>query len=102
MSKQRTIIIIFFCLLMLPSCATHYSSEIVDNPYGFFSGFWHGMICPLTIFINILSWLLSLIGFSFLDNIQIIGRPNTGFWYYVGFIIGLSSSGGGGVASNSD
>jgi len=46
-----------------------------------------------------LSWLLSLVGIEFLSSIQIIGRPNTGFFfYYIGFILGLGANGGGAAA----
>lgn len=76
-------------------CATHYSPESVNDHYGFFSGIWHGMISPYALLTNLVSWLAGVFGFSFLDSIQIIGRPNTGFWYYVGFALGLSAYGGG-------
>ena len=76
-------------LLVLVGCAHHYAPETFEDPYGFFSGLWHGAIAILTIAVNILSWLLSLVGISFLQDIQIIGRPNTGFGYYCGFVIGF-------------
>lgn len=83
----------FFVLLLiatLAGCAAHYTPESVRDPYGFFSGIWHGLLFPFSLMINILSWFLELIGITFLSSIQIIGRPNTGFfWYYVGFILGL-------------
>ena len=79
---------------LVSGCATHYSADAVHDPYGIFSGVWHGIVFPFALFTNIVSWLLGLVGFSFLDSIQIIGRPNTGFWYYVGFVFGLSISGG--------
>ena len=85
----------------LIGCARHFSADAVADPYGFFSGIWHGMIFPITFFANLASWLLSFFGASFLSDIQIIGRPNTGlFFYYIGFAIGLSASVGGGANSN--
>jgi len=80
-------------IALVSGCAQHFTSEAVADPYGFLWGIWHGLVFPLAVFVNVLSWLLSLIGISFLDSIQIIGRPNTGFWYYAGFAIGLTSSG---------
>lgn len=80
---------------MIGGCAAHYRGDLANDPYGFFSGIWHGLIFPFALFTNLGSWLLGLFGFSFLDSIQIIGRPNTGLWYYVGFAIGLSAYGGG-------
>jgi len=79
-------------LLALSGCARHYVDVPYDDPYGFFSGFWHGLIFPLTVCVNLLSWLLSLFGVSFLQGIEIIGRPNTGFFYYLGFFFGLSAA----------
>lgn len=82
-------LILILVLMLLSSCASHYAPEVFADPYGFFSGVWHGMISPLTITVNIISWLLSLVDISFLADIQIIGRPNTGFGYYAGFFIGF-------------
>lgn len=63
-------------ILMLSGCAHHYAG--VSEPYGFFSGFWHGLIFEF-----------SLIGYLFIDGVYIIGEPNTGFFYYTGFVLGL-------------
>ena len=79
----------------ISGCASHYSPDVVSDPYGFISGIWHGMVFPYALCTNIVSWSMALLGFSFLDSIQIIGRPNTGFWYYAGFALGLSAYGGG-------
>lgn len=91
--------ILIVCSL-LSGCAHHFAPENFPDPYGFFSGIWHGFIFPLTLSVNLLSWLLSLFGIDFLSDIQIIGRPNTGvFFYYIGFVFGLSACGGGGANS---
>ena len=85
-------------LLLLSGCANHYTPEAYSDPYGFFGGIWHGFIFPCALFANIVSWFLYLFGVDFLSNIQIIGRPNTGFFfYYIGFFIGLSAWGGAGA-----
>jgi hypothetical protein len=94
----------YFCLaamlLLLSGCAHHYTHQSYSDPYGFFSGIWHGIIFPYALVTNIVSWVLSLFGVSFLADVQIIGRPNTGFFfYYIGFFLGLSSYGGAGAAS---
>ena len=61
-----------------------------------FSGIWHGIVFPYALLTNLVSWLLSLFGVEFLSNIELIGRPNTGvFFYYVGFALGLSANGVG-------
>jgi len=82
-------VLILFSAILLASCASHYNPEVITDPYGFFSGIWHGMIAPITISVNLLSWFLSLFDISFLRDIQIIGRPNTGFFYHFGFVIGF-------------
>ena len=84
-------------VLVLAGCAAHYTAEAVADPYGFFSGIWHGIIFPFALIANILSWLLSFVGIAFLQDVEIIGRPNTGLWYYVGFALGLCSGGSAGA-----
>lgn len=88
---------VFIAFVALVSgCAHHYTEATHSDPYGFWSGIWHGIVFPYALLANIISWVLSLFGFSFLSSIEIIGRPNTGvFFYYVGFFLGFSSYGGG-------
>jgi hypothetical protein len=82
----------FLFVTLLAGCAAHYTPESVHSPYGFFSGLWHGFFFPWALLTNLVSWFLGLFGISLFESIQIIGRPNTGFfWYYVGFIFGLGS-----------
>ena len=79
--------------LFISGCAKHYSGGAThEDPYGIFSGWWHGFIFPISLCINVLSWVLGLIDISLFRNIEIIGQPNTGFFYYVGFIFGFFSS----------
>ena len=82
---------ILLCIIitLLAGCASHHAPEVYADPYGFFFGLWHGFITPLTILVNVISWLLSLLSVSFLNEIEIIGRPNTGIFYYLGYVIGL-------------
>lgn len=88
-SLSLNLVIIVLLINLLIGCAEHYTSQAWADPYGFFSGIWHGIIFPLTCIVNIISWMLSLIGVSFLNDIEIAGRPNIGLWYYVGFILGI-------------
>lgn len=81
-------------LALVTGCAAHYTNDTVHDPYGFFSGVWHGLIFFFALLANVISWACGLVGISFLDSIQLIGRPNTGLWYYVGFAMGLMSAGG--------
>lgn len=85
---------VLFAPLLLAGCASHYGSAAAD-PYGFFFGIWHGLISPYAVIANLLSWALGLAGISFPDSVQIIGRPNTGFFYYLGFFFGLVPYSGG-------
>lgn len=98
--RQQRYLFLIVTLLLLSGCAKHYTVEAYSDPYGFFSGIWHGFIFPYALVANIVSWILSLFGISFLADVQIVGRPNTGFFfYYIGFFLGLSSYGGAGAAS---
>ena len=54
------------------------------RPAGFFAGFWHGVILPVT-------WVLSW----FLPGVRIYETNNNGGWYEFGFVLGISGSVGG-------
>ena len=87
-------LIVILVLLLLSGCAQHYTAEAYNDPYGFLSGILHGILFPFSLIANVISWFLSLLGINVLTEIQIIGRPNTGFFfYYIGFFIGLSAWG---------
>jgi hypothetical protein len=85
--------IVVISLISLAGCAHHYSSTAIDDPYGFFSGVWHGIVFPFALLANVVSWALSIFGVEAMQSIEIIGRPNTGVFYYVGFVFGLGSIG---------
>ncbi len=59
-----------------------------SHTYGFWSGIWHGMTCPL-------SWIGSLI----YDDISIYAVNNSGGWYDLGFVIGIGGLSGTAVNS---
>lgn len=78
-------LILLICISSLYSCAPRgYES----HEAGFFSGIWHGFIL-----------LFSLIGKLFGANIGIYAEHNTGFFYWLGFIIGIVGLSGGGSAA---
>lgn len=52
--------------------------------YGFFSGIWHGICFPFAI-----------IGKIFGADFGIYAENNSGFFYWIGFLIGLGVLGGG-------
>ena len=54
------------------------------QPAGFWAGFWHGLIVPITFIISI-----------FNPNVRIYETSNRGRLYDFGFILGLTGSFGG-------
>ena len=80
------IAVILSCLIF-SSCAdvSHVQNCLVDKPYGFWSGLWHGIIAPL-----------SFIGSLFSDNIAMYAINNNGGWYNFGFVLGAGIIFGGG------
>lgn len=87
--------LLLFVPLALAGCARHYTPQAFAEPYGFWWGVWHGFIFPYALSTNLVSWLLSLVGVDWFDAIEIVGRPNIGTLYYVGFVLGLVPYGGG-------
>jgi len=78
MMYGRYIPFVVFIGLLLTGCAHHNAPEEIVDPYGFFSGLWHGYII-----------VFSFLGWLFVDDVFIIGQPNTGLFYYIGFVLGL-------------
>lgn len=72
-------------IVFATSCAPggHTSHE-----YGFFGGIIHGFV-----------FIFALIGKLFGSGYGIYAEHNTGFTYWLGFIIGIGGLGGGGAAS---
>jgi hypothetical protein len=55
------------------------------SPAGFWAGFWHGLICPITFLVSLLT-----------TEVRIYEVNNRGRWYDFGFVLGLSGAFGGG------
>lgn len=72
---------ILVLILLVSSCAPEGYTSV---EYGFFSGIWHGVCLPFAI-----------IGKIFGSDIGIYAENNSGFLYWIGFIIGLGGLGGG-------
>ena len=85
---------IFLCLILLTGCASHYEGANVVDPYGFFSGIWHGFILGFALLGVIASHLLSLVGIGFLEDVTLWGAPTTGTGYWLGYFIGVFVLGG--------
>ena len=59
------------------------------EPAGFWAGFWHGLIAPITFVISL-----------FNPDVRFYETNNNGGWYDFGFILGASSSLGGSATVN--
>jgi hypothetical protein len=77
-------------LVLLASCLPGDGRATPDTPAGFFIGFWHGMVAPLSLIVQI-----------FRPAIRVYESNNTGFWYDFGFWLALASGTGGGGAAAS-
>jgi hypothetical protein len=81
-------------LLFLGSCAAGPNSmlgstaEGAEDPAGFFSGLWHGMISFITLIVSF-----------FNSNVNIYEVHNAGWPYNIGFILGVMLAYGGGAGS---
>jgi hypothetical protein len=75
--------ILFICLFT--SCVPE---DYTFEKYGFWSGIWHGICFPIT-----------LIGKIFGSGYGLYAEHNTGFTYWLGYIIGIGGLGGGGMAA---
>ncbi len=77
-------------LLLLAGCAAGANPSVGlaapggAGPAGFWLGVWHGMILPIT-------WIVSL----FTDTVTPYEVFNSGSWYDVGFVLGISLVFGG-------
>ncbi len=58
--------------------AGDYSSS---DPAGFFAGIWHGLLAPWSL---IARWLI--------ENVSMYATANTGWWYDLGFLLGVGCS----------
>lgn len=63
------------CVATQPSLST--VQHALPLP-GFWRGFWHGCIAPVTFFVSL-----------FTDQVRIYAFPNTGRWYDLGFMLGI-------------
>ena len=88
MTRKRMIIVWgFFVLATLASCASQPPPPGTADVPGFFVALFHGFAAPVTLF------------FGWLWEGRIYAFPNTGWFYDLGFMIGLSLWGGGAAAS---
>jgi len=89
--KSRQALLSIFIILFIASCAPVVPIDacVSDEPFGFWSGLWHGIIAPFTFFVSLFS-----------DSVAIYAINNNGGWYDFGFVIGAGIIfGGSGKAS---
>lgn len=82
------LIILIMCLILSACTAGRNPMKNTQNEKGkiagFFKGFWHGLICIVTLIISI-----------FTDKITVYEVHNIGFWYNLGFLLGAGVLTGG-------
>jgi len=82
-------------VLALSACAAgpNPALDTGPDPAGFWMGLWHGFISPISLIVSL-----------FTDDVSIYETQNSGNWYDVGFMIGVSAvfggGGGGGAAAS--
>lgn len=86
LGKTRvSLLFLFLISLTLTSCADIGIADslcLVGHKYGFWGGFWHGLITPF-----------SFIGSLFNDEITIYAVNNNGGWYDFGFLLSVGGLG---------
>jgi hypothetical protein len=90
-SAGRHLALAVALLVVLAACAA--PANTVAAPAGahlagFWTGLWHGIICPFTL---VVSW--------FSDSVGVYDVQNDGGWYDFGFVLGASMIFGGGPGS---
>ncbi len=87
MKKIEVLMTALLIILLLSGCADVEEIQkcVSKDPYGFWSGLWHGIIAPI-----------SFIGSLFDDDIAMYAVNNNGGWYDFGFVLGAGILFGGG------
>jgi hypothetical protein len=80
MKTKKHYIVYLLLITLLSSCAdvTPIQECVINEPYGFWGGLWHGLILPISFFGSLLS-----------DDIAMYAVNNNGNWYDFGFILGI-------------
>ena len=88
----KLLFVVLICVIVFSGCAAGpnplegESIDSADRPAGFWRGLWHGIIVAITF---IVSWVKS--------SVSVYEVHNNGFWYNLGFLIGISGIFGGGI-----
>lgn len=73
-----TIVACLFLLTMMSGCAE--GSDASGDPQGFLAGLAHGLLAVVTLIIKV-----------FVPDIIVYSMNNSGWWYDLGFMIGVGS-----------
>lgn len=87
-SRYALLAICVLAALMLVSCLPGDGKNTAAKSAGFFTGFWHGIVAPVSLVVQI-----------FNPDIRVYEPLNTGFWYDLGFWLAISGGAGGGAAA---
>jgi hypothetical protein len=82
---RRTGALVLLVAVVLVGCAAGDARFTPDEPAGFWTGLWHGMISCVALIVGI-----------FVDGVRVYEIDNTGGWYDFGFLLGVSAVWGGG------
>lgn len=85
MKKWILIALGVFILGLSCAQAVDVSGFVEAEPYGFWSGLWHGIIAPFTFIISL-----------FKEDVAMYAVNNNGGWYDFGFVLGAGILFGGG------
>ena len=83
---RKITVLLIISALLLTGCAdaVDIGQCLPPEPYGFWSGIWHGSIAPFSFRVSLFS-----------DNVAVYAVNNTGGWYDCGFLIGICCLGVG-------
>jgi hypothetical protein len=83
--KKKFWLLMIFALVVLAGCADSVDVQkcLPEEPYGFWSGLWHGWTSFFSFF-----------GSLFSDDIAVYAVNNNGGWYDFGFVLGAGILGG--------
>ena len=83
--RRRFILVpLTIAALAVAGCAADQLSMAAPNSPGFWLGFWHGLIAPVTFVISL-----------FTQHVRVYAFPNAGRWYDFGFMLGIQGFSGG-------
>lgn len=89
MRQASTVAALVLLTLLLTACATQPNVTAYSAP-GFLLGLVHGLLAPISLFGGLVT------------EARVYAFPNSGWWYDLGFMLGLTAWAGGGATAVSD